>query len=86
MAEQKTYINGIWIREKQFANGGSILSVSVKGDAIDAICKQLKDLAKETGWARLTIGSLKNPTDKSTHSIFVDTWKPRVKNDDDVGF
>ena len=86
MAENKTYINGIWISEKKFDNGGSILSVRVKGEAIDDISRQLKQLASESGWARLTIGGLKNPTEKSTHSIYVDTWKPKkqVDNSDDV--
>ena len=88
MAENKQFINGIWIREKKFDNGGSILSVSVKGEAIDDICRQLKQLAAESGWARLTIGGLRNPTEKSTHSIYVDTWKPKkqIDNSGDIGF
>ena len=88
MSEQnKQYLPGVWIREKQFSNGGSVLNVSVKRESIPELVKLLNAAAAETGWARLVIASRKNPDEKSTHSIFVDTWKPTKKADDEpLGF
>ena len=76
MSEQKQYLPGVWIREKQFANGGSVLNVSVKREAIAELAKLLNEVAAESGWARLVISGRKTPDEKSTHSIYVDTWKP----------
>lgn len=64
MSEQKQYLSGVWIREKKFANGGSVLNVSVKREAIATIAAQLEAMAKESGWARLVIASRKNPDEK----------------------
>jgi hypothetical protein len=79
MAEPKQYINGIWIRSHRFEDGNEILNLSVSGRAIDGLCQTLKGLAAESGWARLVISPRKNPDEKSTHSIFVDTYKPKSK-------
>lgn len=82
MAEQpkKQYINGIWIRSHKFQDGNEVLNISVSGNSIDELSATLKGLAKETGWARLVISPRKTPDEKSTHSIFVDTFKPKAKD------
>ena len=82
MSTQKTYINSVFINEKTFNDGGSILKVSIPADKIDAFAAQLKAAADE-GWVSLVISRTRNPvTSKttgrviSTHSLAVDTWKP----------
>lgn len=80
---KKTYINGFFINEKEFANGGSILKVNMSEDGLKSL--QAAFAAKsENGWLRLQIGSMKSPMvskkDASkiiaTHSFSVDDWKP----------
>jgi hypothetical protein len=84
MSEQKTktFINGVFINEREFSNGGSILKISIPEDKIDALAAQLRFIATD-GWARLAISKNQKPsisktTGKiiSTHSLSVDDWKP----------
>lgn len=82
MAEPKQYINGVFITEKTFQDGGSILKMSIPADKIDALAEQLK-LAATDGWTRLVITRLREPKLSktsgkvtSTHSLSVDQWQP----------
>ena len=81
MADQKTFINGVFIREVTFNDGGSVLNVRIPADKVDAICAQLKAVADE-GWVKLRISKNRQPTlnragkEIATHSLSVDTWKP----------
>ena len=78
---QKTYINGVFITEKTFADGGSILKLSVPSDKIDALAEQLLANSKD-GWTRLVIQRLREPKvnangkTTATHSLSVDDWQP----------
>jgi hypothetical protein len=79
---QKTFINGIFISEKVFNDGGSILNVRIPADKVDEIAAQLKAVAVD-GWVKLKISRNQKPTVSSktgkviaTHSIVVDDWKP----------
>lgn len=78
---QKTYINGVFITEKTFADGGSILKLSIPSDKVEALAEQLLHHAKD-GWTRLVIQRLRepkvNPNGKTTatHSLSVDDWQP----------
>ena len=80
--KSKTFINGVFINEREFSNGGSILKISIPEDKIDALAAQLKFNATG-GWSRLVIQKNRNPTVSkttgkvvSTHSLSVDDWKP----------
>lgn len=82
---QKTFINGIFIREKVFDDGGSILNVRIPADKVDEIAAQLKAVAVD-GWAKLKISRNRTPTVSSktgkvvaTHSISVDDWQPNAQ-------
>ena len=78
----KTFINGVFIREHQFKDGGSILKVSIALDKVDSLCEQLKFNARKDGLIRLQIWANKKPTIGkegrviATHSLSVDTWEP----------
>ena len=78
---QKTYINGVFITEKTFAGGGSILKLSIPSDKVDALAEQVLHHAKD-GWTRLQIQKLREPKVNSngkttaTHSLSVDDWTP----------
>jgi len=78
----KTYINGVFITEFTFPNGGTALKLSFPLDKVDAMAQAIKDNAKD-GWTRLAISKTLNPmlskkTGKviSTHSLYVDTYNP----------
>ena len=81
MAEPKTFINGIFIKEVTFQDGGSVLNVSIPADKVDSITNQLL-AAADNGWIKLRISRNRQPTTNrdgktiATHSISVDTWKP----------
>ena len=83
MNSPKTYINNIKIKEQQFANGHSMLKLSLHVDKVDALAAQLKAIASTGGWINLEIVKRKNPdvnpaTGKvtATHSMCVDNWQP----------
>ena len=70
---EKNYINGFFIKEKSFDNGGKILKVSVK---VDDFVEQLREIESK-GWANLNIAKRKEPSDKGvTHYVYEDQWKP----------
>jgi len=74
--EEKKYVNGVVIKEKQFDNGGSILKMSVK---VDDFINELKSIS-DNGWANLIINKRKEASDKGiTHYVVVDSWKPDAK-------
>lgn len=77
MATEKQYLNGVWIRSHRFPDGNEILNLSISRDKIDEICAQLKQHGAATGWARLCIAQRKTPDNKSTHSIFFDSYQPK---------
>ena len=73
MSEEKKYINGMIIKEKNFDNGGSQLKISVK---IEDLINDLESI-EENGWANLIITRRKEPSDKGvTHYAYEDSWKP----------
>jgi len=78
----KQFINGVFIKEHKFPDGGRVLNVRIPVDKVDAICAQLKSVADD-GWVKLVIGANRQPTISktsgkviSTHSMSVDEWKP----------
>ena len=87
----KIFINGVFILEHVFQDGGTILKLNIPADKIDALAGQLKANASD-GWVKLVVSRNKNPvvsksTGKpiSTHSMSVDTWKPTPKTDEAKG-
>ena len=78
---QKRYINGVFLVEKTFNDGGSILKLSVPANKIDALAEQLHANATN-GWTRLVIQKLREPKVNqggkvtATHSLSVDDWQP----------
>tara|TARA_Y100000593_G_scaffold85142_1_gene161774 strand:- start:427 stop:714 length:288 start_codon:yes stop_codon:yes gene_type:complete len=78
---EKKYLNGVFIREKVFDNGGEILNLSVLGDQF---MRQLKDIMVEKGNVNinLVISRRKEVTDTGiSHSMYVDTYEPKDYND-----
>lgn len=74
----KTFINGFYIKEKLFNDGGSVLNVSIN------VSKFIDDLKKheEKGYVNLVISKNRNgATDKgNTHNISLSTFKPTPRD------
>ena len=81
MAEPKTYLPKSYVKaiKTQF---GEILKLDVDAEALIAFAQQHKN---ERGYLKLDIVPRKNPDEKSTHSVCLNTYKKPVDNDD-VGF
>jgi hypothetical protein len=73
MSEQKTYINGVWIEQKKFDDGNSILKLSILPDRF---IEQLQSLQKtDKGYVRLVVSRRKEVgKNGETHSIYHDTY------------
>jgi hypothetical protein len=71
--EQRIYLNGFFVREKEFGNGRSVMNVAVKiQDFIDFANQHGTD-----GFVKIVIEKRREPSDKGlTHSARLDTWKP----------
>jgi len=50
--DDKTFINGLFIREKEFDNGGSILKVDIN---VDTLFDQLQSLKNEKGFVSIDV-------------------------------
>lgn len=78
--EEKQFINGFWIKQHDFANGGFIIKISAKLESVDSICAQLKAAAKPDGWINLEMKPhAKKKTDANGREVqhwglSVDTW------------
>jgi hypothetical protein len=75
----KTYINGVWVEEKIFDNGGSILKLSILPEKFLESFKSLSP--NEKGYVKLVISKKLAPgKNGDTHSIYVDDWKPKTQS------
>jgi hypothetical protein len=91
--DEKVFINGVFLREKEFDNGGSIIKVEIPN--VSEFIQQLKNLANEQGKIRLDIKKRMNKGDNGlSHYMQLNTFIPKSQdnvnnpsiNDDDVPF
>ena len=79
--KEKKFINGVFINEVQFDNGGSKLSVSIPANGLENLMDQLKQNIKKDR-VKLEIIRLKAPKvsvqgkQYATHYMAVDEWEP----------
>lgn len=79
MNSEKTFINGIFIREKEFENGGSIMKVEIPN--VNDFAQQLKDLANDNGKISLDIKTRFNKSENGlTHYVELNTFVPQPQN------
>lgn len=70
MSNQKTYVPGVWAKER--TSPFTVLTLNCKADELIKFIQANAD----NGWIRFGVTAKKNPDDKSTHSVYLDTWKP----------
>jgi len=75
MATEKTYINGIFLKRKEFQNGGDLINVSIK---IDDFIAELQKHRNEKGYCNVVIQNRKE-ADKNGNNMYVilDTFVPK---------
>ncbi len=74
--KEKIFMNGIFIREKQFDNGGSLLNIDIVN--VYDFAEQLKKHAKGDGKIRLEFKQRMNKGDNGlTHYCEVSTFEPK---------
>lgn len=75
----KTYINGVFIKESKYG-----IRMSIKAETF---CEQIKALTNEKGYVNIEIKPRKEP-DKSGNSHYaeLDTWKPEPKTETTADF
>jgi len=71
---EKQYVNGIFIKEKTFPDGGSLLNISISKAAI----KEFAENLDEKGYAKITIAKRKE-ADKygNTHYGYYNSYEPK---------
>mgnify|MGYP003643097797 FL=1 len=93
MSEEKIFINGVFLREREFDNGGSIIKVEIPN--VSEFAEQLKNLSNENGKITLDIKSRMNKGENGlTHYMQLNTFIPTPQdnvdnqrsNHDDVPF
>ena len=73
MAQDKTFINGIFIKEQKFSNGGSILKMSV---IADKLIEELSKYKNASGYVNIDICQKREPDQKgNTHYAVLNEWK-----------
>lgn len=69
----KTYVDGLWLRERKFDDGGAILKVSVLAAKFTDF---IKKHTKPDGFVNIVIAAKREPDEKNTHYAYLDTWQP----------
>ena len=84
-SKEKIFMNGIFIREKTFENGGSILNVDIVN--VNEFGKQLQQHAKGDGKITLEIKSRREKGDNGlTHYVEVSQFVPTPKKETNNSF
>ena len=79
----KTYINGCFLLEHVFQDGGRIIKLRIPKDNVEAFCDQIKANATDNGCnlvvASLREGRVSPKTGKlyATHTLYVDDYQPK---------
>lgn len=73
--KQRQFINGVWIEQKKFDSGGSILKLSVLPDKFIESLKSATP--NDKGYVKLVIARRKElGKNNESHTLYVDDWQP----------
>jgi hypothetical protein len=70
--EEKVWVDGLFVYEHNFPNGGSVLNCSVDAARLIAWLNQHRN---EDGRVKFKIQKKLNPNKAGTHSAFLDTYQ-----------
>lgn len=75
---EKTYVNGIFLKEKTFNNGGSILNASIN---YVKFMEELQKHVNDKGYVNIQFCKRKSTDDKgNTHYAVLNTYTPNNSN------
>jgi hypothetical protein len=77
MSEPKVYINGVFIREKKFSDGGAIMNLDIN---VEELVAALYSHADQRGFAHFVIGKRREEGKGGiTHYMHVSTYVPKTQ-------
>ena len=71
---QKTFANGVFIREVTFKDGNSLLNVAVQAKAF---CEFMQEHVNEKGYVNLEVRRNTNTEAKFSHSMLLNEYNPQ---------
>jgi len=75
--EEKTFINGLFIREKEFDNGGSIIKIDIN---VDTLHDQLAALKNDKGFVSIELKKRREKAENGiSHYAELNTFVPKSK-------
>lgn len=84
--QEKTYINGLFIKKKTFQNGGEVINISIN---VNKFVEELMSHENEKGYCNIVFQNRKE-ADKNGNNMYaiLDTFKPKEtdKKSDDLPF
>ena len=79
--QEKRYINGLFIREFVFDNGGKVLKTTFTKEFVDQLIKEMEQTGKDS--IRCVISRRKEVTDTGiSHFAYFDPWEPEKDYND----
>jgi hypothetical protein len=76
--EDKTFINGLFIREKEFDNGGSIIKIDIN---VNALHDQLAALKNDKGFVSIELKKRREKAENGiSHYAELNTFVPKQKD------
>ena len=73
----KTFVDSMWLEEKQFTNGGSILKVSMISDKMIEFLQKNKN---SKGYVKIVIAKRRElGKNGETHYAYLDIWEPKTQ-------
>lgn len=69
----KKFVDGMWVKERKFDTGGSIIKLDCVADKLIA---WLKANTNDRGYVNIVLSAKREPDEKSTHTAYLDEWKP----------
>lgn len=68
----KIYVKGVWAKSRQ-TSFGEVISLNCKAAELVAFIQANTDAG---GWIKFDISPKRQPDEKTTHSVSLNTWKP----------
>ncbi len=76
---EKTYINGLFIKKKQFQNGGDCINISIN---VAKFVQELQSHTNDKGYCNIVLNNRKQADDKGNNMYAVlDTFQPTQKKE-----
>ena len=84
MANEKTYINGLFIKKVSFENGGDLINVSIN---TENFIEEIRKHTNSAGYCNIAFQNRKE-ADKNGNNMYavLDTYVHKKKDDDDLPF